>query len=232
MTSSLKPLSLYGGVMGPNPVKVTFILQELGIPYEPIYVPFHEVKNPEYTAINPNGRLPSIVDPNTTPPTTLWESGAIIEYLIAKYDLTNKISFPQNSTEDFLTKQYLYFQVSGQGPYYGQARFFIISHPENLPSVIERYRNEIKRVSGVLERVLEGKEWLVGGKCTYADLSFIAWQELARVTVSKETDLEKEFPNVWAWMERMKARKAIKEVLVEVEKKKIEFGYKPQLKHG
>ena len=173
MSASMKPLSLYGGVVGPNPSKIGFIVHELSLPYEAIQIAFTAVKEPSYTAINPNGRLPALYDPNTD--LTVWESGAIIEYLIATYDTEHKLSFPQGSHEDWHCKQYLYFQVSGQGPYYGQANWFNVAHPERLPSAIERYKNEIKRVTGVLERVLEGKEWLVGGKCTYADLAFIPW---------------------------------------------------------
>jgi len=77
MPATIKPLLLYGGVLGPNPGKVSFILHELAVPYTVVKVAFQDVKKPEYTAINPNGRLPAIHDPNTG--LTLWESGAIIE---------------------------------------------------------------------------------------------------------------------------------------------------------
>lgn len=119
MTSEFKPITLWGGVLGPNPSKVGIVLTELKIPFECKYVPYSEVKGPEYVAVNPNGRLPSIQDSNKG--ITIWESGAIIEYLIAEYDKDRKLSFPAGSTEDYHCKQWLYFQVSGQGPYYGQA---------------------------------------------------------------------------------------------------------------
>ncbi len=108
MASSLKPIKTYGKG-GPNPPKVIIILEELGLPYEVIPTPFSDVKKPEYLSINPNGRLPAIYDPNTD--LTLWESGAIIEYLVETYDKDNKISFPQGSNESYLTKQWLYYQV-------------------------------------------------------------------------------------------------------------------------
>ncbi|KAJ2988560.1 hypothetical protein NUW58_g3907 [Xylaria curta] len=129
MTSSLKPIKAYGKG-GPNPPKVIMILEELGLPYEIVSVQFADVKKPEYTAINPNGRLPAIHDPNTG--LTLWESGAIVEYLVETYDKENKISFPKGSNESYLTKQWLYYQTTGQGPYFGQAVWFTRYHPGPL----------------------------------------------------------------------------------------------------
>ena len=84
MSSQLKPIKLYGFGRTANPMKVAIILEELGLAFEQVPVAFADVKKPEYTAINPNGRLPSIIDPNTG--ITLWESGAILEYLIETYD--------------------------------------------------------------------------------------------------------------------------------------------------
>lgn len=131
MSSSLKPITVYGKA-GPNPPKVIMILEELGLPYEINAVPFSEVKGAAYLAVNPNGRLPAIHDPNRD--LTLWESGAIIEYLVETYDKENKISFPKGSNESFLTKQWLYYQTTGQGPYYGQAVVSCSSFLPFLPS--------------------------------------------------------------------------------------------------
>jgi glutathione S-transferase len=88
------------------------------IPFELIYIPHAELKGDSYTKVDPNGRLPAVEDPNTC--ITISESGAIIEYLISEYDPNHKISFPVKSKEDYPTKQWLFFQVSGQDPYYGQ----------------------------------------------------------------------------------------------------------------
>jgi glutathione S-transferase len=115
MAFPTKPLILYGGALGPNPAKVAIVLEELEVPWEAVYIPYSEIKDESYTKINPNGRLPALIDPNTG--ITVWESGAIIEYAISEYDLTHKISFPVNSAEDYHTKQWLFFQVSGQGMY-------------------------------------------------------------------------------------------------------------------
>lgn len=120
-----------------NPPKVALILSILDVPYDTISVPMAKVKEPEYTAINPNGRVPAIYDPNTD--LTLWESGAIVEYLIEKYDVERKFSFAPGSKESYLAKQWLFFQTTGQGPYYGQAAVFKMFHHEKLPSALERY---------------------------------------------------------------------------------------------
>jgi glutathione S-transferase len=110
MSSSIKPITIHGK-HGPNPPKVRMVCEELGLPYELNDVQFADIKKPEFLKINPNGRMPAIYDPNTD--LTLWESGAIIEYLVEKYDTENKLSFAQGSTDAYLAKQWLFFQVSG-----------------------------------------------------------------------------------------------------------------------
>ena len=97
----------------------------------------------------------------------------MIQYIIDRYDKERKISVAPNSDEYYTQLQWLYFQASGQGPYYGQAVWFTLYHPEKVPSAVDRYRNEARRVLGVLESVLAKQEWLVGGRLTVADLSFI-----------------------------------------------------------
>lgn len=145
----------------------------------------------------------------------LWESGAIIEYLIDQYDTSHKLSF-DSSPEKFHTQQWLFFQTSGQGPYFGQATWFGKFHHEKLPSAIERYQNEAKRVTMVMNNWLDGKEYLVGDKCTYADLSFITWFVLLPMLLQgQDVDLAKEYPHWHSWMERLQARPAVKKVLQE-----------------
>ena len=101
------------------------------------------------------------------------ESNAIIQYIIDKYDKERKISVAPGTDEYYTQLEWLYFQASGQGPLFGQAGWFISFHPEKVPAAIERYRNEIKRVFGVLDGVLAKQEWLVGGKPSVADIAFI-----------------------------------------------------------
>jgi len=205
-----QPIVLYSHASGPNPWKVAMLLEELGVNYENVFFPIAELHTPVYEKINPNGRVPAIEDPNTG--ITLWESGAIIEYLIDQYDQTHKLSF-DSFPEKYLAKQFLFLQVSGQGPYFGQGTWFKFLHHEKLPSAIERYEKEIVRFTKVLDTVLEGKEYLVGGKCSYADLSFVMWYQVAPVVLGEGTDLAKEYPNFGAWMERLLSRPAVKKVL-------------------
>ncbi|KAL5589259.1 hypothetical protein FOVSG1_011126 [Fusarium oxysporum f. sp. vasinfectum] len=213
MSSQLKPLVLWGGVDGPNPPKVAIVLEELQIPWEAKYLPLSEVKKPEYVAINPNGRLPALEDPNTG--ITVWESGAILEYLVMEYDKEQQLSFPLATAEFYHCQQWLMFQVSGQGPYYGQVYFFKHYHSEKVESVIDRFAKEVRRVSAVLDTHLANHEYLVGEKFTYADVAWIPWQVVAGSLVGEELDLAKEFPNLQAWLDRLTSRPAVKKVLAE-----------------
>lgn len=211
----LKPIILWGHVMGPNPLKVVFILEHLGIPYEHKFVPIDEIKKEPFVNINPNGRLPAIQDPNTG--ITLWESGAILEYLVETYDKQNTISFPASTPEYFHAKQWLHFQMSGQGPYFGQAVWFTKYHPEKVESAKERYYNEIRRVSGVLDKYLQNRKYLFGDKFTYVDAAFVPWYQIIPGITGDAIDLEKDFPNLDAWLKRLHALPAIAKALKDQE---------------
>jgi glutathione S-transferase len=101
-------------------------------------------------------------------------------------------------------------------------RWFKNSHPEKIQVAIDRYINEIRRVSGVLDSVLEEREYLIGDKCTYADIAFITWQ----TSINKIIDYDpaKDFPNVQAWLNRMIERPAIKEAMVERDQRMAAMG--------
>lgn len=222
MGSSSKPIKLFGQ-HGPNPSKVMIILEELQIPYEKIPVPISEVKKPEFTAVNPNGRIPAIEDPNTG--ITIWESGAIIEYLIERYDTQHKISFAPGTPEAWHAKQWLFFQTTGQGPYYGQAAWFKKYHPEHLPSALKRYVDEMKRITGVLDGWLAKQKqvhgsgdgpWLVGNKLSYADISFVSWQEVISILIQKEDYDVDEFPLVKEWLDKMHKKESVKAGLLPI----------------
>ena len=216
MPSSIKPIKVWG-LGGPNPPKVAMIIGELGLPSVTDPIPIPDVKKPEYVAVNPNGRIPAIYDPNTD--ITLWESGAIIEYLTERYDPTHRLSFAPGTPESYHARQWLYFQTSGQGPYYGQAVWFKRYHKERLPSAVERYVKEINRVSGVLNGVLaEQKQkysdgtdgpWLVGNKMSYADIAFVPWQAIANILLTKDEYDDGNYPYVKEWMGKMMAREKI-----------------------
>jgi glutathione S-transferase len=98
-----------------------------------------------------------------------------------------------------------------------------MAHPEKVQSAIDRYLNEIRRVSQVLDTYLEGRQYLVGDKCTYADIAFIPWQDGVANTFKDVLDLKKDFPNVRGWMERMLARPAIEKVMEDYAAKKEEL---------
>lgn len=115
----------------PNPSKVLVILEELGVPYKSSLVEPEDLKKKPFTDINPNGRLPAIKDPNYND-ITLFESGAIVIYLISKYDRSNALTYT-DSPKVFELLQWSYFQASGQGPYFGQAAWY---NPFKLPHPI------------------------------------------------------------------------------------------------
>ncbi|KAI1481799.1 hypothetical protein K445DRAFT_314995 [Daldinia sp. EC12] len=210
--SSLKPIILWGNG-APNPMKVHIILEELNVPFEHKRVEFSEVKKEPFININPNGRVPAIEDPNTG--VTLWESGAIIEYLIDNYDKEHKLSYG-TSPEKYLIQQWIAFQISGQGPYYGQAMWFYRLHPEKVQSAIDRYVKEIERVRSVLDKHLSTSPsgWLVGDKVTVADLAWIIWEQMADVLLNvMDIHLEGKYPHYDAWYKKVLERPAVKKAV-------------------
>jgi glutathione S-transferase len=222
MISSIAPIKVWGQG-GPNPPKVAIILEELDIPHEIIAYPITDVKKPEYLAINPNGRLPAIQDPNTG--ITLWESGAILEYLIERYDPELRLSFAPGTSESYQARQWLFFQTTGQGPYYGQLYWFKFLAPEKVPMAVDRYVKEANRVTGVLEGWLAKQKqafgdnvdsngpWLVGNKLSFADLAFAPYQVvLGRMTDENEFNLD-EFPHVKDWLEKITSREKVQKIL-------------------
>ncbi|KAF2163625.1 hypothetical protein M409DRAFT_68514 [Zasmidium cellare ATCC 36951] len=231
MPSSIEPIVLYGEFMSPGPQKIRIMLEELGLPYRNELIKFNEVKAESYTKLNVNGRLPTIYDPNTG--LTLWETAAITTYLIDQYDQDRKLSYG-TFPEKYLIQQWMAFQVSGQGPYYGQSVWFSMIHPEKLSSAIERYDKEIERVRSVLDTHLQrqasargdtSEPWLVGDKCTVADLSFVMWENVVDLIHDhKGTDLKGKYPAFDAWKERLFQRPAcIKAIASRAEAMGIEL---------
>ncbi|KAI0360537.1 glutathione S-transferase C-terminal-like protein [Trametes cingulata] len=212
MSQTKAKFTLYGH-MGPNPLKVAIVLEELGLDFETVVVDIRkdEHKKPEYLKLNPNGRLPALVDHNNND-FVIWESDAILLYLVDKYDPEHKLSVA-DAEEKYKLLQWLFFQASGQGPYFGQAFWFERYHPERIPSAIERYQKEILRVFGVLDSVLSKQDWLVGGKLTIADLSFIIWNEGALTFTGikqlQGVDIEKQYPAFYKWHQKLIARPVV-----------------------
>ncbi|KAI5804593.1 glutathione S-transferase [Geopyxis carbonaria] len=209
--------------VGPNPWKVAHILRELNLTYQtsPVRTSDGSHKKPPYTTLNPNERMPTLID-HVNGDFVIWESGAIILYLIQKYDTAHVLS-PATFNEQATAQQWLMFQMSGQGPMWGQYAWFMRFHHEQLESAKERYLAEIIRTIGVLDTALEGKEWLVGGKISYADLAFMSWcwlLELFPATkdlmgIGEKGDETIKHPNFVRWYRAMKERDSIKAVLEE-----------------
>jgi GST-like protein len=155
----------------PNGWKASVTLEELGLPYtvHPINIGKGEQKQPEYLKINPNGRIPAIVDREENG-FAVFESGAIMIYLAEK---TGKL-LPTDRKGRSRVIQWLMFQMSGVGPMQGQANVFMRYFPEKIPSVIQRYQNETKRLYSVLESRLQESEYLAGD-FSIADIAHWAW---------------------------------------------------------
>ncbi|TCD68868.1 Glutathione S-transferase 2 [Steccherinum ochraceum] len=197
----------------PNGWKVAFVLNVLGLSYESIYLEKADIKGPEHIKHNPNGRIPTLID-HKNDDFTIWESGAILLYLIDTYDTEHKISVA-DSREKALLHQWLFFQTTGQGPYFGQSSWFQHFHPETLPSAIVRYQNEARRVLGVLESVLSKQEYLVGGKLTIADIAFVSYNNVIKFVIEEDFDFEGEFPKTFEWHTRVTAVDGVRKGLEE-----------------
>ncbi|KAM3428027.1 hypothetical protein MY4824_009093 [Beauveria thailandica] len=174
-----------------------------------------DYKSEEFRKINPNGRLPAIVDPNNGN-FTLWESGAIAEYLVETYDKSMKLSV-SGDAEKWQLKQFLHFQMSGQGPYYGQAAWFHMAHGQDIPSAKKRYLEQIDRVWSVMNDILKDNQYFLGSKLTYVDLCFFPWEFSAHSFLGEYLeaagfDAKKKYPNYWAWFERLKTQHSVKTI--------------------
>ncbi|MBB6482859.1 glutathione binding-like protein [Rhizobium lusitanum] len=196
----------------PNGVKVSIALEELGLPYEPHLVSFgtNDQKSPEFLSLNPNGRIPAIIDPNGpgAKPLGLFESGAILVYLAEK---TGKL-IPSDAAARYETLEWVFFQMAGVGPMFGQfGHFFKFAADKvaNNSYPVERYRDEAKRLLSILESRLQGREWIMGDEYTIADITTFPWVRGVDVFYGGREVLEFEsFPAVMAWLDRALARPA------------------------
>ena len=161
----------------PNGVKASIALEEMGLAYEPHLVSFgtNDQMTPEFISLNPNNKIPAIIDPNGLDgkPLPLWESGAILMYLAEK---TGKL-IPADAAGRYQAMQWVFFQVGGVGPMFGQLGFFHKfagkDYEDKRPR--DRYVAETKRLLGVLDRQLEGKNWIMGDEYSIADIAVFPW---------------------------------------------------------
>ena len=196
----------------PNGVKVSIMLEETGLPYEAHRVDFdkQDQKTPEFLSLNPNGKIPAIIDPDGPggKPLPLWESGAILGYLAGK---TDKM-IPLDPARMIETMQWVHFQASFVGPMFGQVGFFNKfagkAYEDKRP--LQRYVNESKRILGVMEQRLDGRQWFMGDDYTIADISMLGWvRNLITFYEARELVEFDTFANVAAWLERGLARPAV-----------------------
>ena len=187
-----------------NGRKATIMLEECGLPYNlhPINIGKGEQFTPEYIAINPNSKIPAMIDTEGPEgkPYTVIESGAILMYLAEK---TGRF-MPQDIARRYEVIQWLMWQMGGVGPIFGQVHHFLRAAEEEVPYAIERYTKECRRLYGVLDKRLEGREY-VAGDLSIADFAIFPWT--ARYDW-QEVDLN-DYPNVKRWFDSIMARPAV-----------------------
>ncbi|MBA8877303.1 glutathione S-transferase N-terminal domain-containing protein [Phyllobacterium myrsinacearum] len=196
----------------PNGVKVSIMLEELGLPYETHLVDIgkNESWTPEFLSLNPNGKIPAIIDPDGPggKPLPLFESGAILLYLAEK---TGKF-LPADPALRYQTIQWVFFQMAAIGPMFGQVGFFhkFAGREYEDKRPLERYVNESKRLLGVLETQLEDRQWIMGDEYTIADIATLGWvRNLVGFYGAGELVDYASLKNVPAWLERGLARPAV-----------------------
>lgn len=196
----------------PNGVKVSIMLEEIGLPYEPHLVDItkNESWTPEFLSLNPNGKIPAIVDPNGPggKPIGLFESGAILLYLAEK---TGKL-LPADPVRRYETIQWVFFQMAFIGPMFGQVGFFhkFAGREYEDKRPLERYVNESKRLLGVLETRLQSDPWLMGDDYTIADVATFGWvRNLIGFYGARDLVEFDKLKIVPAWLERGLARPAV-----------------------
>jgi len=197
----------------PNGLKVPIALEELGVEYRLIKVNLSqgEQKRPAFLALNPNGRIPVLVDLDGpgAQPLNLAESGAILLYLAQKHgDL-----LPVDPREYQRAMEYLFLQVASVGPMFGQAGWFLRSAPEPVALAIERYRNESLRLTALLDERLAEVPWLSGSSYSIADVMHFSWLRIADYA---GVDLN-QFTHVRAWVDRISARPAVQRALARLQ---------------
>src|SRR6202790_753994 len=196
----------------PNCVKFSIMLEETALPYEPHLVSFdtNDQMTPEFLSLNPNNKIPAILDPNGPggKPLPLFESGAILLYLADKAQRF----MPQEAAGRYQTIQWLMFQMGGVGPMFGQVGFFHKFAGKDFEDKRprDRYVGEAKRLLGVLNRRLQGRAWMMGDTYTIVDMAIFPWvRGLVGFYDAGALVGIKDFPHVTRVMEAFLARPAV-----------------------
>lgn len=194
----------------PNGIKVSIMLEEIGLPYEAHLVTLSDadVRSPEFLALNPNNKIPAIIDPNGPDgqPVALFESGAILIYLAEK---SGKL-IGATPAEKYEAIQWVMFQMGGLGPMLGQLGYFTKFAGSEIedPRPRNRYRDEAKRLLAVLEKQLHGRDWITGS-FSIADIAIAPWLKALEFYGTKDIVGWEGFPNVNAYLDRFLARPAV-----------------------
>ncbi|MCB1888902.1 MAG: glutathione S-transferase N-terminal domain-containing protein [Rhodocyclaceae bacterium] len=185
----------------PNGHKISIALEELALPYalHVLDLAALEQKQPWYLAINPNGRIPAIID-REAGGFAVFESGAILIYLAEKAGRL----LPEDAQARSRVMQWLMFQMGGVGPMMGQANVFHRYFPERIPAAIDRYQGEVRRLFEVLDKHLAGRDYLAGDY-SIADIANWAWVRTYRWSGVSVDGL----PHLRAWLDRIRARPAV-----------------------
>lgn len=196
----------------PNGVKVSVMLEEIGLPYEAHFVDIgkNETWTAPFLSLNPNGKIPAIIDPDGPggQPLPLFESGAILLYLAEK---SGRLLAAEPALR-YETIQWLFFQMGGVGPMFGQLGFFHKFAGKEIEDKrpLQRYVNESKRLLGVLEQRLDGRDWIMGGHYSIADIALAGWvRNLVGFYGAGELVDYASLRHVPAWLARWQARPAV-----------------------
>ena len=196
----------------PNGVKVSIALEEMGLPYEPHRIDFdaNDQSTPEFLSLNPNGKIPAILDPNGPgeAPFALFESGAILLYLADKTGLL----VPVDAARRYETIQWVFFQMAFIGPMFGQVGYFFKFAGREIADKrpLEHYSRQSKRLLAILEQRLRGRQWIMGDDYTIADISILGWvRNLIGYYGARELVDFDSLTHVPAWLDRGLARPAV-----------------------
>ncbi|OBY26625.1 glutathione S-transferase N-terminal domain-containing protein [Leisingera sp. JC1] len=189
----------------PNGWKISIALEEMGLPYDVTLIDIGKGDQfaPEFLKISPNNRMPAIVDPDGPDgaPVSLFESGAILQYLARKAGRF----YGADERARLIVDQWLMWQMGGVGPMAGQAHHFLKYAPEDLPYAKDRYRNEVARLYGVLDRQLAENEYAAGADYTIADMAIWPWASLWE---GQQQTLEDK-PHLARWLDLMWSRPGV-----------------------
>ncbi|MBL8538457.1 MAG: glutathione S-transferase N-terminal domain-containing protein [Hyphomonadaceae bacterium] len=204
-----QPIDLYFWPT-PNGWKISVALEEMGLPYtmKPVNIGANEQFKPDFLAISPNNRMPAIVDPDGPGgrPISVFESGAILQYLGRK---TGKF-YPSDERARITVDEWLFWQMAGVGPMFGQASHFrnyapnLVDDPGKIEYAVKRYNNEVNRLLGVLDRRLDGRAF-VADEYSIAEMALYPWVKLAGIFGQDMSA----FPLVNAWLDRVAERPAV-----------------------